>query len=310
MTRKLSVVATLYNSELTVQEFCIRTLSESERLFGSNFELILVDDGSSDTSVEVAKMIAAQDKRVKLIVLSRNFGHHAAILCGLTHSTGDLVFLIDSDLEEMPEWLTDFVSRLDSAQSDVVYGVQGTRKGRLFERASGAFFWKFLKYISGVAIPENQATVRLMSRRYVDALLTFQEVSVFFAGVAFETGFPQDSIIIEKTSKSNSSYTFKRKLDLANRAILGYSQRPLAAVSTMGAVIAAASTGIGSYLIAQYFIFGSPLQGWTSLMVSVWLLGGLVLLSLGVIGMYLNQVLLESKKRPKYIVQATYPPQT
>ena len=306
MTLSLSVVTTLFNSAKTVKEFCERTISVCERSFGRDFELILVDDGSSDESVEIAGKLASVDSRIKLIVLSRNFGHHAAIHCGLVQATGNLVFLIDSDLEEKPELLEDFLLRFNSGASDVVYGVQETRKGKLLERVTGEAFWSLLRFVSGVPIPKNQTTVRLMSRRYLDAFLTFGERSFFFAGVAFETGFDQEALTIHKASSPNSTYTMKRKLALASRAILGYSQKPLTAVATIGGLIAGLSFVIGTYYLASYVIFGSPLPGWTSLMVSVWFLGGLVLLSLGVIGLYLNQVLLESKKRPRYIVKSTF----
>jgi len=306
MTLSLSVVTTLFNSAKTVKEFCERTISVCERSFGRDFEIILVDDGSSDESVEIARRIALMDSRIKLIVLSRNFGHHSAIHCGLVQATGNLVFLIDSDLEEKPEWLEDFLLRFNSGGSDVVYGVQDTRKGKLVERVTGEAFWRILRFVSGVPMPKNQSTVRLMSRRYLDALLSFGERSYFFAGVAFETGFDQEALKIHKASSPNSTYTLKRKLSLASRAIVGYSQKPLTAVAIMGGLIAGLSFVIGTYYLVSYIFYGSPLPGWTSLMVSVWFLGGVLLLSLGVIGLYLNQVLLESKKRPRYIVKSSF----
>lgn len=303
---KLSVVTTLYNSALTVREFCERMVTVCERSFGRDFEIILVDDGSSDESPEIAKSAALADSRLKLVVLSRNFGHHAAINCGLEQATGGLVFLIDSDLEEKPEWLEQFLVRLEAQGSDVVYGVQEVRKGNLVERLTGGVFWNLFRVVSGIPIPKNQTTARLMSRRYVDALLTFGERSFFFAGVAFETGFDQVALAIQKTSTSNSTYDLKKKMALASKAILGYGQKPLNFVAIAGGLIASLSVVIGTYYVAGYLIFGSRLPGWTSLMVSVWFLGGVVLLSLGVIGLYLNQVLLESKQRPRYIIKSNF----
>lgn len=148
----------------------------------------MVNDGSPDQSLELAVELAGQDEHVVVVDLSRNFGHHKAMMTGLAHASGDLVFLIDCDLEESPEWLTEFADTMEEKQCDVVYGVQQQRKGGWFERVSGQCFWSLFNTLSDISLPANIVTARLMTRRYVEALLQHQEREVFMAGLWHITG--------------------------------------------------------------------------------------------------------------------------
>lgn len=168
---KLSIVATLYQSAPYINEFYARASAAARQLAGEDFEIVLVNDGSPDNSLDLAIRLSEQDSHVVVVDLSRNFGHHKAMMTGLEYARGDLIFLIDSDLEEEPEWLLGFYEQMKQERCDVAYGVQKRRKGNWFERWSGQWFYRFFRALTGLALPENVVTTRLMTRRYVDALL-------------------------------------------------------------------------------------------------------------------------------------------
>jgi putative glycosyltransferase len=302
---KLSIVTTLYESERYVEEFYERTRASALKLT-SDHEFVFVNDGSSDASLEAALHLQERDWRVRVIDLSRNFGHHRAMMTGLGHARGDLVFLIDCDLEEEPEWLIPFHEELTRSKSDVVFGVQGARKGSLFERVSGSlFFWVF-NHLSEYPIPRNVLTVRLMTRRYLTALLRHRERVMTISGLWTITGFAQRPQVVKKLSRSDTSYSIGRKIAHAINSITSFSDRPLVAIFYLGALILLLSSTAALYLIVRRVVFGVLLAGWPSLIVSVWLLGGLTLFALGIIGIYLSRVFLETKKRPLTVVRQRF----
>ena len=205
---KLSIVTTLYLSESYINQFYKRLLNTITNLNIVNYEIIFVDDHSPDNSLNLACEIAKKDNQVRVIELSRNFGHHKAMMTGLKNASGDKIFLIDSDLEEKPEYLKNFISAMNENDSDVVFGVQDKRKGKRFERLTGKIFWKSLKKITGLPFKENQSTIRLMKKSYVDALTLHNEHELFIAGLWLITGFKQDSIYISKSYRNKSTYSF------------------------------------------------------------------------------------------------------
>jgi putative glycosyltransferase len=186
---KLSIVATLYRSAAYIEEFCRRAHAAAEALVGDDHEIVLVNDGSPDNSLDIAVTLARRDPRLTVVDLSRNFGHHKAMMTGLSQARGELVYLLDVDLEEEPEWLAPFAERMHSEGCDVVYGVQQQRKGSFYERWSGALFYTVFRTLSGLDFPRNITTARLMTRRYVDALLGHKEREIMIAGLWLITGF-------------------------------------------------------------------------------------------------------------------------
>lgn len=303
---KLSIVATLYHSEPHLEEFCQRTAAIAEQLVGHEYEIILVNDGSPDLSLNLALQIRKKIPNITIVDLSRNFGHHKAMMTGLAHAVGDKVFLIDSDLEEAPEWLITFAKQMANDHSDVVYGVQEKRKGKFFERYSGYVFYKFLNCLIQEKLPENITVARLMSRRYVNALLLHQERELYIAGLWHITGFAQTPILVKKQCSSQSTYTFRRKISLLVNSITSFSNLPLTGIFYFGLVVMLFACGYTSLIIIQKFIFHSILTGWTSLMASVWLLGGLIISFIGIIGIYLSKIFIEIKQRPYTIVREIY----
>ncbi len=300
----LSIVTTLYRSAPFIREFYDRMVAIAGPLV-DDFEIILVNDGSPDASLDIAILLAERDPRVKVIDLSRNFGHHHAVMAGLNYAQGQRVFLLDVDLEEQPEWLPQFWDKLTSVQADVVYGVQRARSGSAFKKISGAAFYKLFNAVSDVAIPENLCTVRLMSRRYVKAVLGLREANLFMGGLCAWIGFLQVPFTVDKrVRRAGSNYHLFRMVGLFVNAITSFSSYPLRLVFGFGVAITAFSMLTGTYLIIRKVLNPNEIAlGYASLMVSMWFLGGLVISFLGVIGLYLSGIYLETKHRPQFVVR-------
>ncbi|MBW9336454.1 glycosyltransferase family 2 protein [Herbaspirillum sp. RU 5E] len=303
---KLAIVATLYKSSPYLAEFHRRASAAAAAFAGDDYEIVLVNDGSPDDSLAVAIALADQDAHVVVVDLSRNFGHHKAMMTGLAHSTADLVYLIDSDLEEHPEWLAPFSEQMFQEQADVVYGVQESRKGGLFERWSGSWFWSLFNMMTDMSLTPNIVTARLMTRRYVDALVRHAEREVFMAGLWHITGFVQKQCVVHKLSRGMSTYTLRHKVALLVNSITSFSNKPLTAIFYIGAVISGVALAANIYLVLNWLFFSRTLSGWTSLMASIWLIGGMLISSVGVIGIYLSKIFSEVKQRPYSIVRQIY----
>jgi putative glycosyltransferase len=295
---KLSIVTTLYKSSEYIDEFYFRITSEAKKIT-NNYEIIFVDDGSPDDSLKKAIKLCNDDSKVSVIELSRNFGHHKAIMVGLKETKGEFVFLIDSDLEEAPELLADFWSKLINCENiDILYGLQEKRKGGLFERISGYLYFTFFNYLSDVKIPRNLLTVRLMRKNFVDNLVLFKESELVFSVINTLNGFVSKSLKVEKKSQSPSSYSLRLKLKLLFDTIVSATPKPLWIVFNFGLIVTLVTTIYIFYLIYSKFIDNSIIDGWTSVMVLISFFGGLIIFFLGVIGIYLSKIFIEVKQRP------------
>lgn len=303
---KLSIVTTLYQSEQYIEEFCHRAGAAMRQLVDDDYEIVLVNDGSPDNSLELAVRLCESDPHMIVVDLSRNFGHHKAMMTGLAHARGEHVFLIDSDLEEEPEWLLSFSEQMARDRCDVVYGVQEQRKGDVFERWSGQWFYRFFQALTGIALPENVVTARLMTRRYVEALLRHDEREVFMAGLWHITGFDQRPQTIKKHCTSETTYTFRRKMSLLVNSVTSFSNAPLIGIFYIGVIISLVAGAYSAYLFINWLFLAKPLSGWTSVMASIWLLGGSVISFIGVVGIYLSKIYSETKRRPYTIVRQIY----
>lgn len=303
---KLSIVATLYQSAQYIEEFCRRAGSAARQFGGDDYEIVFVNDGSPDNSLELAIHLCESDPHVIVVDLSRNFGHHKAMMTGLAHAGGEHVFLIDSDLEEEPEWLLCFSEQMARDRCDVVYGVQAQRKGDIFERWSGQWFYRFFQALTGLALPENIVTARLMTRRYVNALLCHDEREVFMAGLWHITGFDQRPQTIKKNNTSETTYTLRRKMSLLVNSVTSFSNAPLIGIFYIGVAISSVAAAYTAYLFIYRLFLAKPLSGWTSVMASIWLLGGLVISFIGIVGIYLSKIFSETKRRPYTIVRQVY----
>lgn len=303
---KLSIVSTLFKSSPYITEFYQRASAAAKQLVGEDYEIIFVNDGSPDDSLDLAVNLTEVDSHIVVIDLSRNFGHHKAMMTGLAHAKAERVFLIDSDLEEEPECLLAFAEEMVSHNCDVVYGVQEQRKGGWFERWSGQWFYRIFKFFTGLALPENMVTARIMTRRYVDALLRHREREVFMAGLWHITGFDQRPQFVKKHSSSETSYTFRRKMSLLVNSVTSFSNAPLVGIFYTGISISLVAIFYIGYLLIQWSYLAKSLSGWTSVMASIWLLGGMIISFIGVVGIYLSKIFSETKQRPYTIVRKIY----
>jgi putative glycosyltransferase len=303
VTPVLSVVTTLYRSEAYVEAFWSRTVAAASALTPS-FEVIFVDDGSPDDSAAAVRKIVDRDSRAVLVELSRNFGHHKAIMAGLKESRGDYVFLIDSDLEEEPEWLLEFYAELQASGADTVYGMQTVRTPGSLRRLAGATYYRFFNSFSGTKVPEGACTVRLMRRSCVDALLSVGDRSLWLGAAFAWVGFRQVARPVERSMRrTQSTYSFWRSLHVFADAVAWMSRMPLVIVFFSGAFISGMSFLVGLYFPLRKLLSSEPiLGGFASLIISIWFLGGLIILFLGVIGIYLSSIFSEVKRRPLYVV--------
>jgi putative glycosyltransferase len=306
---KLSIVTTLYNSSSTVEAFYRRVVAVAESLT-EDFEIVMVDDGSTDNSLKIACALVERDSRVRVIELARNFGHHKALMTGLDHAQGDLCFLIDSDLEEDPAILREFFDKIHSGDIDVIYGYQTGRKGGLWERATGQVAYRLFKFLFAHPIPRNHITVRLMKRAYVDSLLLHREQQTVIGGLWVITGFKQVGLPVNKLARGNTTYSLWRRWLMLVDSITSFSEIPLVAIFYVGIAISALATLIGVVVIILRLTVGRAIEGWVSVMLSVWFLGGLLIFCVGVMGIYVSKIFIETKNRPYTIVRRVHEAQS
>lgn len=302
---KISIVTTLYRSAAYVEEFHRRAMAAACAIT-DDVELIMVNDGSPDNSLELAIGVHRSDPRVTVVDLSRNFGHYKAMMTGLAQATGDLVFLIDSDLEERPEDLTLFYERLRQENCDVVYGVQQARRGGLVERVSGAAFFALVDALGDRPLPRNLVTSRLMKAAYVKALVRHRDREFVMSDLWAVTGFRQAPMIVEKLATSPSTYSIWKRIDLAVKHLTTSSTRLLYMVFYTGLLIFLTSICVVIYFLLRYVTNGIGVSGFTSQIISLWFLGGLITLILGILGIYMASILAETKRRPYTIVRSIY----
>lgn len=303
---KLSIVSTLYQSAQYIEEFCLRTGAAAHQLVGDNYEIVLVNDGSPDNSLALAIRLCETDPHLVIVDLSRNFGHHKAAMAGLKYASGDYILMIDCDLEEKPEILLEYWQKMMAGDADVVYGVWANSKGGFFEKLYRSIFFKSFNFLSDTKIPDYLAFSRLCSKRYVQALLEYGESEVFLGGVWFAAGFKQEPVPIEKKDSGHTTYTFRKKLTMFINAITSFSNLPLVYIFAFGTFLSLFSFLYVLKIFIDKLFFGIDVTGWASIMASIWLVGGIIIFSLGVIGMYISKIFIETKKRPNVIVRKVY----
>ncbi len=300
----LSIVSTMYRSRAFLEVFlagCVESLAE---IGINNYEIVLVNDGSPDDSIAYAKSRQADLPGLVVIDLSRNFGHHHAMQAGMRQASGALIFLIDCDLEVQPSVLVPFFERLRDTGADVVFGYQEVRKGSWFEQLSGGIFWKGFNLLSETKIPENILTERLMTRRFVEALLSLGDRNVFLGGMMSWTGFVQIGMpVLKKQRTGQSTYTLMKRVNLMVNAVSSFSSRPLTWLFNAGVLITALSFLYVAYLLARKVVFGDTLLGFTSLMAMMALSLGISTTALGLVGIYLGKVFNQVQNRPTYIIK-------
>ena len=300
----LSIVVPCYNEEACLAELHARLTASARSLCGEDYEIVLVNDGSRDGSWEKMRALSAGDPRLVAINLSRNHGHQLALTAGLDLCSGGRILIIDADLQDPPELLGDMSLEMDRQGADVVYAVRRARAGETaFKLGTAKLFYRILSRLAEIEIPRDTGDFRLMSRRALDALLSLPEQARFIRGMVAWVGFRQVPFAYDRAERhaGETKYPFSKMLRFALDAVTGFSTAPLRMASHIGLWLVAASVLLLGY-IAFGFLTGSAIQGWTSLMLVVVVLGAVQMFVLGMIGEYLGRLYMEAKRRPLYIV--------
>jgi len=302
---RLSVVIPCYDEEAVIGETVARLQALRRELQDVEVEFIFVDDGSRDRTRAILKQFASEDSRIRLIGFARNFGHQIAVTAGIDAANGDAVVLIDADLQDPPEVVVEMVAKWREGY-DVVYGTRTGRAGEsAFKRATAGAFYRLLNHLSDVPIPLDTGDFRLMSRRVVDTLRAMPERDRFIRGMVSWVGFRQTALAYRREERfaGASKYPSRKMIRFALDGILSFSSKPLQISVAMGMLSALlALAGIGYALVLRIFT-SIWVEGWTALMIAVLFLGGVQLISVGILGEYVGRIYNEIKQRPLYVVQ-------
>jgi polyisoprenyl-phosphate glycosyltransferase len=306
--RKLSVVVPVYNESDGLQVFHERLAAVVSNL-DLRTEIVYINDGSTDRSLEVMTSIRERDDRVAIIDLSRNFGKELAMTAGLDFASGDAVVIIDADLQDPPELIAEFVQAWRSGY-DVVYGQRLSRDGEsAIKKATAFLFYRLIKGISRVKIPVDTGDFRLLSRQAVDALGKLREQHRFMKGLFAWIGFREKAIPYKRDRRNagQSSFNYWKLWNFAIEGVTSFTTAPLKIATYLGLATALVSFSFGSVIIFQTLVYGNPVAGYPSLMVVVLFLGGAQLIGIGILGEYLGRMFDETKNRPLYLVQSYAP---
>lgn len=299
----ISVVIPCYNEELVIEE-CIRRVIATCKLLGKPWELILVDDGSTDQTWHLIEQAAADKTEISAFRLSRNFGHQAALSCGLHNAQSDYTLILDADLQDPPELLPDMLKVAEQG-NDVVYGLRTTRSGESrMKKLTASCFYRFLNTLSDIDIPKDTGDFRLLSRKAINAFKQLPEHSRFIRGMISWVGLQQVAFPYTRAPRlaGKTKYNYRKMLSFAVDGITGFSIRPLK-IALLLAFIMAFIAILGAGWTIYSWAMGGTVRGWASVLVACFIVGSCQLLVLGIIGEYLGRLFMEAKKRPAYIIQ-------
>ncbi len=299
----LSVVIPVYKAENCLDELYMRLKAALESI-SPDFEIVLVEDCGGDNSWQEIERLAAADPRVRGIQFSRNFGQHYGITAGLDFCHGDWVVVMDCDLQDRPEEIPRLYAKAQDGY-DIVLARRGSRRDPPLKRITSWLFYKIFSYLADIEYDGDSGNFRIMSRKVVKNFRRMGEQLRFFGGLVQWMGFPTTSIEVEHAERveGKSTYTFAKLWKLAAETIIAYSDKPLRLAVRVGFAMAFFSFCYGAYILGRALIYGSPIPGWNSLIVSLYFIGGIIIAILGILGIYLGKAFDESKKRPLYIIR-------
>lgn len=306
--KKISIIIPAYNEEEVAQE-CYNRLEEVlNKLNNYENEIIFINDGSKDKTLEILTKLANQNENVKIVSFSRNFGHQAAVTAGLKYVTGDVILIIDADLQDPPELLPEML-KLWEEGNEVIYGERKIREGESrFKLFTAKMFYKTLNALSDVEIPKNTGDFRLVDRKVVDTINSLPEHNKFLRGLFSWVGYRQYAFKYERKERfaGKTKYPLKKMLKLAADGIIGFSTKPLKILGGLGFISIIISFIILIYSLLSFAFEWNNLEaGWTSIMVSITFFAGVQLLSIWVLSEYIGRIYDETKNRPQYIVDKT-----
>jgi dolichol-phosphate mannosyltransferase len=306
-TPLISVVVPVYKAEKMLDELYTR-LRDALASISDNFEIVLVEDCGGDRSWEVIERLAHADPRVVGLQFSRNFGQHYGITAGMDQCRGDWVVVMDCDLQDAPEEIPRLYAKAQEGY-DVVLALRGKRQDPLLKRFTSWLYYRTFSYLADLDIDGDSGNFRIMSRQVVKNFVRMREQLRFFGGHVQWMGFPTTGIQVQHAERAEgkSTYTFAKLWRLAMDTILAYSDKPLRMAASLGLGMAALSLLFGIFLLLRSWHHGSPVPGWSSLIVSLYFIGGLIIGILGILGIYLGKAFDETKKRPLYIVRRATP---
>ena len=307
--KKLSVVVPMYYEEEVAKECYNRLKGIVEKIDNYEYEIIFINDVIKDKTLPILMEIAEKDKNVKVLSFSRNFGHQCAVTAGLQYVTGDAIVIIDADLQDPPELIPEMLKLWEDG-NEVIYGKRKSREGESkFKLLTASMFYKTLNALSDVEIPKDTGDFRLVDRKVVDVINSLPEHNKFLRGLFSWVGYKQTPFEYERKERfaGKTKYPLKKMLKLAQDGIFSFSTKPLKIVGTMGIISIAISIIILIYAILSYiFNWNNLTVGWTSLMVTMTFLSGMILISLWMIGEYIGRIYDETKRRPQYIIDKTF----
>lgn len=304
MTKTISFVFPVYNDADSLDELLAQVKATVGQLKEYIFEFIFINDGSRDHSLEVMRSLAAKDKRVVVLSLSRNFGHQAAVTAGLDYARGDAVIIMDADLQDPPQVCLELVRQWENGYH-VVYAQRRTRQDTILKRVTAKLYYRLLTHLSSVMIPRDTGDFRLVDRKVVDVVKDMREYHRFLRGMFSYVGFKQIAVPFDRQARryGSSQYTFKKMIRLAKDGVFGFSDAPLKLVMRLGFLVSVLSTlGILYAFVLRVFFPEITVPGWTMIVVSIFFMGGVQLVMLGVIGEYIGRIYNEVRNRPTYIV--------
>lgn len=298
-----SLVIPIFNEQENLQELCQRFTRVMEGL-NKSYEIIFVDDGSSDYSFQTLQNLHQKDRQIRVIRFSRNFGHHIAITAGLDHAQGQTIVLMDGDLQDAPEDIPKLYAKFKQGY-DIVYATRQTRKDPFFKKLNSKIFYQVLKLIGNISIPTDVGIFRIMSHRAAHALSRCREQSRFIVGLMDWTGFSSVGVAIERQPRyqGKPKYNFFKSLKLAINAITSFSHFPLKLATYIGFLMALVSSVLAVYIVIKKLFFNVSTSGYTSIIVSILFLGSIQLIIMGIIGAYIGRIYTEAQNRPLYIIK-------
>lgn len=303
---RLSIIIPVYNEYDSIPELHQR-LSKVAAAISADYELVFINDGSKDASLERLILLAQSDARVFYINFSRNFGHQIAVTAGLDHCGGEVVAIIDADLQDPPELILEMYKKHQEG-FDVVYARRAKRKGEnFFKKVTASLFYRLMVKITSINIPIDTGDFRLIDRKIVDCLKQMPEQNKFLRGQIAWAGFKQTSVefVREERKYGATGYPLKKMIRFALDGITAFSDRPLTLVTQMGIAVSLIAFIIILYAMYAYFIYEKTMPGWTSILVSTMFIGGIQLISIGIIGLYVSRINKNVINRPLYLIQNT-----